>query len=191
MLGSISNCSGGITPWGTILSGEEGGMDVFAGDYNTLPDQELVERQGWDEEENDAYGVGRLDARFRYEEEPNEWMRFDWVVEIDPFDPEAQPVKRTALGRFTHEGAQVAVAPDGRVVVYMGDDDDFEYLYRFVTAKPWNPDDRAANRDLLDEGTLSVARFDADGVLTWLPLVQGSRAADGRERLRLARPTWC
>ncbi len=173
VLGSISNCSGGITPWGTILSGEEGGMDVFAGDYTTLPDQELVERQGWDEEDNDAYGVGRIDPRFRYEEEPNEWMRFDWVVEIDSFDPDAKPVKRTALGRFTHEGAQTAIAPDGRVVIYMGDDDDFEYLYRFVTAKPWNPTDRAANKDLLDEGTLSVARFDADGVLTWLPLVLG------------------
>jgi len=174
VLGTISNCNGGVTPWGTMLSGEEGGMDVFAGDYTTLPDQDLVERQGWDEEDNDAYGVGRLDARFRYEDEPNEWMRFDWVVEIDPFDPEAKPVKRTALGRFTHEGAQVAVAPDGRVVVYMGDDDDFEYLYRFVTARPWNPDDRAANRDLLDDGTLSVARFAADGTMTWLPLVQGT-----------------
>ncbi len=174
VLGTISNCSGGVTPWGTILSGEEGGMDVFAGDFGAIPDRELVERQGWDEEDNDAYGVGRLDPRFRYDEEPNEWMRFDWVVEFDPFDPAAPPVKRTALGRFTHEGAQVAVAPDGRVVIYMGDDDDFEYLYRFVTAKPWNPGDRAANRDLLDEGTLSVARFDADGVLTWLPLTQGT-----------------
>ena len=173
VLGTISNCSGGITPWGTILSGEEGGMDVFAGDYGVLPDQELVERQGWDEDENDEYGLSRIDPRFRYEDEPNEWMRFDWVVEIDPFDPESRPVKRTAFGRFTHEGAQCAVAPDGRVVVYLGDDDDFEYLYRFVTSKPWNPDDRAANKDLLDEGTLSVARFDADGSVTWVPLVQG------------------
>lgn len=173
VFGSISNCSGGITPWGTMLSGEEGGMDVFAGDYTTLPDQELVERQGWDEEENDGYGVGRIDARFRYEDEPNEWMRFDWVVEIDPFDPEAKPVKRTALGRFTHEGAQVSVAPDGRIVLYMGDDDDFEYLYKFVTRDAWNPTDRAANKDLLDHGTLYVARFDADGTMTWLPLVAG------------------
>ena len=174
VLGTISNCSGGITPWGTILSGEEGGMDVFAGDYKALA------RPG----AGRAPGLGRGRERrlwrrpargaLNYDKEPNEWMRFDWVVEIDPFDPTAQPVKRTALGRFTHEGAQVAVAPDGRVVVYMGDDDDFEYLYRFVTAKPWNPTDRAANRDLLDEGTLSVARFDADGVLTWLPLVHGS-----------------
>lgn len=173
VFGSISNCSGGVTPWGTMLSGEEGGMDVFAGDYTTLPDQELVERQGWDEDENDGYALGRVDARLKFENEPNEWLKFDWVVEIDPFDPTAKPVKRTALGRFTHEGAQVAVAPDGRVVLYMGDDDDFEYLYKFVTSKPWNPTDRAANKDLLDEGTLYTARFDADGKMTWLPLVQG------------------
>lgn len=173
VLGTISNCNGGVTPWGTMLSGEEGGMDVFGGDYTTLPDQELVERQGWDEDENDIYAVTRIDPRFRFEEEPNEWMRFDWVVEIDPLDPTAKPVKRTALGRFTHEGAQVTVAPDGRVVVFMGDDDDFEYLYRFVTRDPWNPTDRAANRDLLDHGTLSVARFTSDGTLTWIPLVAG------------------
>lgn len=173
VFGTISNCNGGITPWGTMLSGEEGAMDVFAGDYKTLANQELVERQGWDEDDNDIYGVGRLEPRFRFEEEPNEWMRFDWVVEIDPLDPAAKPVKRTALGRMTHEGAQCCVAPDGRVVVFMGDDDDFEYLYRFVTRDPWNPNDRAANKDLLDHGTLSVAKFAADGSMEWLPLIAG------------------
>ncbi|MHC0054483.1 PhoX family protein [Actibacterium sp. D379-3] len=173
VLGTISNCNGGVTPWGTVLSGEEGGMDVFGGDYTTLPDQDLVERQGWDEDENDEYAAARIEPRFDYGAEPNEWMRFDWVVEIDPFDPDAMPVKRTALGRMTHEGAQTAVAPDGRVVIYMGDDDDFEYLYRFTTRDAWNPDDRAANRDLLDHGTLAVARFSDDGTLTWVPLIAG------------------
>lgn len=173
VFGTISNCNGGITPWGTVLSGEEGGMDVFAGDYKTLPNQELVERQGWDEEENDIYSVSRLEPRFKFENEPNEWMKFDWVVEIDPFEPAAKPVKRTALGRMTHEGAQVSVAPDGRVVVFMGDDDDFEYLYRFVTRDRFNPDDRAANKDILDHGTLSVAKFASDGTMAWVPLVAG------------------
>jgi secreted PhoX family phosphatase len=180
VFGTISNCNGGITPWGTMLSGEEGAMDVFAGDYKTLPNQDLVERQGWDEKDNDLYSVSRLEPRFKFEEEPNEWMKFDWVVEIDPFDPTAKPVKRTALGRFTHEGAQVALAPDGRVVIYMGDDDDFEYLYRFVTRDPYNPNDRAANKDLLDNGTLSVAKFASDGSVEWLPLIagQGSLTAE-------------
>lgn len=173
VFGTISNCNGGITPWGTMLSGEEGAMDVFAGDYKQLADQELVERQGWDEDENDIYAAGRVEPRLNFETEANEWMRFDWVVEIDPFDPEAKPVKRTALGRMTHEGAQCCVAPDGRLVVFMGDDDDFEYLYRFVTRDPWNPTDRAANRNLLDHGTLSVAKFSADGSMQWLPLVAG------------------
>ena len=173
VFGTISNCNGGITPWGTMLSGEEGSMDVFAGDYKQLADQELVERQGWDEDDNDIYAAGRVEPRLRFENEPNEWMRFDWVVEIDPLDPDAKPIKRTALGRMTHEGAQCCVAPDGRLVVFMGDDDDFEYLYRFVTADPWNPTDRAANRNLLDNGTLSVAKFSADGTMQWLPLVAG------------------
>lgn len=173
VLGTISNCNGGLTPWGTMLSGEEGAMDYFAGDHTLLPNQELVERQGWDEDENDAYALSRIEPRFVFENEPNEMHRFDWVVEIDPLDPGSMPVKRTALGRFTHEGAHCTVAPDGRVVVFMGDDDDFEYLYRFVTRDPWRPDDRAANRDLLDSGTLSVAQFAEDGILRWIPLVAG------------------
>jgi secreted PhoX family phosphatase len=173
VLGTISNCNGGMTPWGTMLSGEEGAMDVFAGDYTTLANQDLVERQGWDEDENDEYALSRVEPRFVFENEPNEMYRFDWVVEIDPQDPTSMPVKRTALGRFTHEGAHCTVAPDGRVVVFMGDDDDFEYIYRFVTRDPWNPADRAANRDLLDHGTLSVAQFSEDGTLRWIPLVAG------------------
>jgi hypothetical protein len=77
VFGTISNCNGGVTPWGTMLSGEEGAMDVFAGDYTTLDNQELVERQGWDEGENDIYAVSRVEPRFDFANEPNEWMKFD------------------------------------------------------------------------------------------------------------------
>ena len=173
VLGTMTNCNGGVTPWGTILSGEEGCMDYVAGDYTRLPEQPIVERQGWDEEDNDEYALARVDPRFDFAAEPNEWNRFDWVVEIDPFDPTATPVKRTALGRFTHEGAQVVLNHDGRVVVLMGDDDDFEYIYRFVSRGTYDPASRAANRDLLDDGVLAVARYDETGAVTWLPLVWG------------------
>lgn len=174
VLGTHDNCNGGMTPWGTFLSGEEGSRDFFGGDIRGLADEALLARYHYDESlPQGAYGWPRVDRRFDLRHEPNEPNRFEWVVELDPFDPEAEPVKRTALGRFAHEGAHCAVAPDGRVVVYLGDDWEFEYLYRFVTRDSYDSGDRAANRDLLDHGVLSVARFHASGELEWAPLVFG------------------
>ncbi len=172
-LGTLSNCNGGVTPWGTVLTCEEGAGWIFSGDYSGLPDAALLKRYYYDEPENNRWGWSRVDPRFDLNTEPNEPNRFEWVVEIDPMDPTSTPIKRTALGRFAHEGASTTLAPDGRVVVYLGDDWEFEYCYRFVSAQAVRPGGAKANQDILDEGVLSVARFSDDGRMEWLPLVFG------------------
>ncbi|WP_206741572.1 PhoX family protein [Hyphomonas oceanitis] len=173
VLGTLSNCNGGVTPWGTILTCEEGAGEIFGGDWQSAPDHALLKRYYYDDTDNDRWGWTRVAPRFSLENEPNEPNRYEWVVEIDPADPTSTPVKRTALGRFAHEGASTILAPDGRVVVYLGDDWEFEYCYRFVSTHPVRPGGAAANRDLLDEGVLFVAQFEANGQLKWIPLVFG------------------
>ncbi|CAX25510.1 conserved protein of unknown function, putative exported protein precursor (tat pathway signal) [Methylorubrum extorquens DM4] len=175
VLGMINNCSGGVTPWGTWLSGEENINYYFSG---TLP-------AGHAETGNaKAIGMGspqyawsRFHPRFDLAQAPNEPNRFGWVVEIDPFNPASTPKKRTALGRFKHEGAAGARSLDGRYVVYLGDDERFQHVYRFVSEGRVQAE-RADNADLLDAGTLSVARFEPDGTGRWLPLVHGTNGLD-------------
>jgi len=171
--GTINNCSHGVTPWNTYLTCEEnfnGYFRVDAGAY-TGEQSALMAR----------YGVGgdrnhwaTNDSRFVVTPaEPNEANRFGWVVEIDPRDPSSTPVKRTALGRVKHEGAFVHTTKGGRVVVYTGDDQVNEFVYKFVSAGNW-ASMRARGISPLDEGTLYVAKFNEDGTGEWLPLVHGA-----------------
>ncbi len=178
VLGTINNCANGYTPWGTYLTCEENWNGYFANGGAIPPEQR---RYGMT-----AQGAGyrwhEFDTRFDAAAHPNEPNRFGWIVEIDPYDPSYQPVKRTSLGRIKHEGAARAITKDDRVVFYMGDDQQFEYIYKWVSRDAWNRNDRAANRDFLDHGTLYAAKFNADGAGQWLELTQGKNgltAANG------------
>lgn len=167
VLGTLNNCAGGTTPWGTTLHGEENFNQYFA-NAEKVTDPAAAARLK-------RYGVigaaserkwERFDDRFDLAKEPNEANRFGWVVELDPYDPESTPRKRTALGRFKHEAAQPRLTHDGRPVVYMGDDEKFDYFYKFVSSKRVDKGkSRAAhahNLTLLDEGTLYVAKLTGD-----------------------------
>ncbi|WP_027169992.1 PhoX family phosphatase [Mesorhizobium sp. WSM3224] len=171
VIGTLNNCAGGVTPWGTYVMAEENIHGYFSGE---LPEGHKeaanYKRLGIPE---GAYEWGAHYDRFNLAKEPNEPNRFGWIVEVDVNDPNSVPRKRTAMGRFKHEGAESIVARDGRVVFYLGDDERFDYVYKFVTAGKFNPDDRAANMDLLDDGTLYVAKFAEDGSVEWMPIVFG------------------
>ena len=193
VLGTINNCGGGRTPWGTYLTCEENFNGYFANGGSIAPE----ERRYGISARGAGYRWHEHDRRFDAQANPNEPNKFGWVVEIDPYDPSAQPVKRTALGRFKHEGAMVVLAADGRVVVYMGDDERFEYIYKFVSKRTYNPSNRAANRDILDEGTLYVAKFSAGGHGEWLALpadapslIYTRLAADKAGATKMDRPEW-
>ncbi|MBK8174196.1 MAG: PhoX family phosphatase [Rhodospirillales bacterium] len=179
--GMFNNCSGGKTPWGTVLTCEEN-FDQYFANFGALP------------ADSDAYKVSaRIPAttgaserkwenfveRFDLAKEPNEYARFGYIVEIDPYDPTFRPIKRTALGRFKHEAANTAVGKNGRVAVYSGDDTRFEYMYKFITSGTFEPTDRAHNLKLLNYGTLYVAKFNADGTGAWLPLTADNPALAG------------
>jgi secreted PhoX family phosphatase len=181
--GTMNNCAHGHTPWGTYLTCEENWNGYFAAPTSgaTMGD-EYLDQKGDIIAGQSRYGISRtgfgyqwhtVDPRFDADYNPLEPHTQGWVVEIDPFDPKSTPVKRTALGRLKHESAEQVVDAGDRVAFYMGDDERNEYIYKFVCSRKLNRRNRAANLDMLDHGTLYVARFNADGTGQWLPLVWG------------------
>ncbi len=168
--GMVNNCAGGVTPWGTWLSCEENFNNYFTGEREMHAEESKLKRYG---APGKQYNWGDYSERFDVNKEPNEINRFGWVVEIDPFDPKSTPKKRTAMGRFKHEGAAGVINKNGRYVVYQGDDQRFDYVYKFVTSAKVDKANRAANMDILDSGTLYVAKYNADGTGQWMPLVHG------------------
>ncbi|MGY1680856.1 PhoX family protein [Geodermatophilus sp. SYSU D01176] len=201
VLGTLNNCAGGITPWGTTLHGEEN-FNQYFGTSVPIPEDPREPRLGrYSVSAEDAAGRRweAVDPRFDLAQEPNEVNRFGWIVEVDPHDPTSTPRKHTALGRFKHEGANVRIAEDGRVVAYSGDDERFDYIYKFVSKGTYREGDgceaRAHNMTLLEEGDLYVAHFSGDspaaeidgsgtlpgdgefdGTGTWVPLVKDGRS---------------
>lgn len=195
--GTLGNCAGGTTPWGTILSGEENFNGYFTAAGTSAADKRygLTDKATSRQWELDEDRFNTRNSGYA-----NEANRFGWIVEVDPFDPTSTPKKHSAMGRFKHEGANVIVAPNGRVVAYMGDDERFDYLYKFVSKGTYQPGDSAEarrnNMNLLSEGDLYVARFTGDspqaeidgtgklpadgafdGTGEWLPLVVNGESA--------------
>jgi secreted PhoX family phosphatase len=185
--GTLNNCAHGVTPWNTYMTAEENWAGYFVNKDQADQKPDLPRkharygvptqrsRYGWElGGADDAFA--RFDASTKgasaaedYRNEPN---AFGWMVEIDPFDPASTPVKRTSLGRFAHEGVVFAPAEAGKpVVCYSGDDSRFEYIYKFVSSRPFEPG--VTKGDILDEGTLHVAKFNADGTGEWLALAPG------------------
>lgn len=225
--GTINNCANGFTPWGTYLTCEENWVGYFAratGD-NALRTRsgELASLARYGSSEGarsrlnwNTAGAGdefqRWDTSVKGATAADDFRNvinhFGYTVEIDPYNRAAVPRKRTALGRFAHEGAWPGPVLAGRpIVFYMGDDNRGDYIYKFVSTQNWDAADGTAAQTLstdrmaigakyMDSGTLYVARFNADGSGTWLPLsgVQGALdtriAADAAGATRMDRPEW-
>ena len=181
--GTLNNCANGHTPWNTYITAEENWAGYFVNaDAEMAREQKRYgvsaeeSRYGWEKTVSNADEFARFNAaatgatsKDDYRNEPN---TFGWLVEFNPFDPASIPVKRTALGRFAHEGIVFAPVIAGKpLVCYSGDDSRFEYIYKFISADAYDP--ATASGALLDKGTLYVARFNADGTGDWLALAPG------------------
>ena len=182
-LGTFNNCGSGRTPWGTYLTCEENFNGYFgATEEPALDDVQAAgfARYGVSTAvDPNRYNYHGFDARFDISKNPNEPHRAGYIVEIDPAKPDSTPVKHTALGRFKHENAAYALAPDGRVIVYMGDDERGEFMYKWLSRDKYVPGGDTST--LLSEGQLYVARFNDDMSGEWValtPAATGMSEAD-------------
>ena len=166
-LGTWNNCSNGRTPWDTYLTCEENFNGYFSSSDASYLRSDDLQRYGVGLKDR-GHAWAKTDKRFDISKHPNEPNRFGYVVEIDPLDAKSTPKKRTALGRFKHENAELVIAGNGSVVVYLGDDERGEFLYRFVSDGKYEPG--GDNRKLLENGTLYVAKFNDSGRGEWLEL---------------------
>ena len=166
VLGTLNNCAGGVTPWGTTLHGEEN-FNQYFDKSGALDSRYTASYARYGISGSGSRGWSAVDDRFDLSTEPHEPFRFGWIVELDPLDPTSTPRKHTMLGRFKHEGANVAIAADGRAVAYSGDDERGDYIYKFVSRDTFDASGTTAarehNKTLLEAGTLYVGRFTGDG----------------------------
>ncbi|WP_318476813.1 PhoX family protein [Photobacterium leiognathi] len=202
--GTLNNCGNGYTPWGTYLTCEENWPGYFTNTGTRTEEQDRIGISGagkylqgrykW--ETLAGHDEERLDEFARFNLAPtgssslddyrNEANGHGYIVEIDPYTKNSRAKKRTALGRFRHEGCTFGKLEEGKpVVFYSGHDSRFEYLYKFESTALWDPADASPSNRLLtgdkymDEGTLYVARFNEDSTGTWLPLTLDSITTSG------------
>jgi secreted PhoX family phosphatase len=168
--GTLGNCAGGFTPWGTYLTAEENIQSYFTGDTKKHKESKNMKRFGMSGKNHFFHKVSK---RFNLNSDAQSPLHYGWVVEIDPYNPDEPIKKHSLLGRAKHECATTTIDKNGHIVVYTSDDQTFEYIYKFVSAKKYKEGDRAHNKTLLESGTLYAARFNKDGSLGWQPLIHG------------------
>lgn len=158
IIGTAYNCSGGTTPWGTILSAEENfqGSEIFF-----VGVQENVKPNGG----QTSYAKGTIGEEFGLVGE-----KYGWMVEVDPLDPSFRPRKHSWLGRFRHENVAIRAEAGRKLIGYMGDDRRGGHTWKFVSnGNVTNPADKNNSR-LFEDGVLYVAQYNRNGTGRWLPL---------------------
>ena len=173
--GTNNNCANGFTPWGTYLICEENFQLMFGGldDDAEVSDSLRTLHKRYGIRGKGYYGWEQFHDRFDVKKEPHEPNHFGWIVEFDPFDPSCTPKKHTSMGRFRHENCAHMIGDNNKIAFYSGDDSRYEYIYKFIPSKDYQPDNQQANRDLLESGALYVAKFNDDGSGEWLALEHG------------------